>query len=168
MSTKQISPLCLIISLVLLAGCGPKMPDGMPKLYPVTITVTQENKPLADALVSLRSVDPAATGTWTVGGRTDTNGSVELYTDGFRGAPLGKFKVVLIKQETEGMEALSEAQESGGNIANAQKGVKIWSVVKEEYNSQSQTPLEVEITAGTKTLELDAGPAVKIEVPFVP
>ena len=168
MPSKPIFSLCLIVSLVLLAGCGQKMPDGMPKLYHVTIIVTQENKPLADALVSLRSVDTAATGTWTIGGRTDTNGSVELFTEGFRGAPLGKFKVVLIKQVTEGMEALETALNSRGDVAAAQKGVKIWSMVKEEYNNQSQTPLEVEITAGAKTLELDAGHAVKIEVPFVP
>ena len=167
MFTKQFPLLCLIVSLVLLPGCGQKMPDGMPKLYPVSVSVTQEGKPFADALVSLRASDPSA-GTWTIGGTTDANGRVELYTNGYRGAPLGKFKVVLVKQENEGAEEHDAAISRGDTAAAQRINVKIWSCVEDRYNDPSQTPLEVEITSGTKTLDVDAGPAVQIARQFVP
>ena len=44
----------VLLTLLCFAGCtSQKLPDGMPKLYPVTMTVTQEGKPLADASVML-------------------------------------------------------------------------------------------------------------------
>ena len=136
--------------------------------YPVSISVTQKGKPLTDATVSLRSVDPSSTGTWTIGGTTNANGKVELYTNGYRGAPFGKFKVVLFKQENEGLAAREAAANQGDTAAVQRINVKIWSCVEARYNNPKQTPLEVEIAADTKTLDLDAGPAVKIEQAFVP
>ncbi|MDR0871219.1 MAG: DUF4198 domain-containing protein [Planctomycetaceae bacterium] len=157
--------LCLIST-----GCGQKMPDGMPKLRPVSVTVMQEGKPLADAAVSLRYPDAAA-GNWAIGGQTDANGIAQLFTNGYAGAPLGKFKVVLFKEIEEGMEeynkAMAAAMESGNSSAAKKVKVKIWSCVKPEYNDASKTPLEVEITADTKTLSLDAGQAVSIQQDFV-
>ena len=167
---RLTTTITFILSIVFLTGCGGggrKMPAGMPKLYPVSISVTQEGKPLADASVSLRYADPSA-GTWAVGGKTDATGIVKLRTDGFPGAPVGKFKVVLIKQDNEGMEEYAAAGAQGDTVAASKVKVKIWSCVKEEYNDPKKTPLEVEITASTQTLEVDAGPAVKIEQPFVP
>ena len=143
------------------------MPAGMPKLYPVLITVTQEGKPLADAGVSLRYADSSA-GTWAIGGVTNATGIVKLHTNGFPGAPEGKFKVVLTKQDNEGMAEYEAAGAQGDAAAARRVKVKIWSCIKEEYNDPSKTPLAVEITASTKTLEVDAGPVVKIEIPFVP
>jgi len=139
----------------------------MPKLYPVSISVTQEGKPLADAIVSLRYADPSA-GTWTVGGRTEANGQAKLYTNSYPGAPLGKFKVVLLKEENEGLAERAEAEGRGDSAAANQVKVKIWSCVEAKYNDPKKTPLDVEITADTKMLDVDAGPAVKIDQPFVP
>ena len=150
MFTKRVFPLFLILSLILLSGCEQKMPDGMPKLYsPIILTVTQEKKPLAEVSVLLRSVDSSA-GSWSIGGLTDANGSFELYTQGYRGAPLGKFKVILTKEITD-------------DVAR-----EVWAYIENEYASVETTPLEVEITASTKTLTVEAGPAVKIPRPYVP
>ena len=158
----------LILSIAFFTGCGgKKMPAGMPKLYPVSVSVTQEGKPLDDTAVSLRYSDPTA-GTWAVGGKTGTDGIAKLYTNGYPGAPLGKFKVVLIKQASEGGKERDEALARGDTAAASKIKVKLWSCVQEEYNDPEKTPLEVEITASTKTLDVDAGPAVKIEQPFVP
>jgi hypothetical protein len=164
MFTKRFFSLFLVLSLVFYSGCGgKKMPAGMPKLYPVTISVTQEDKPFADCLVSLRYPD-SSLGTWAVGGRTEANGIAKLYTDGYPGAPAGKFKVVLIKQEDVGLKEREQADAAAASRIQ----VKIWSCVKPEYNDLAKTPLEVEITKSTKTLSVDAGPAVKIEQKFVP
>ena len=138
----------MILPLVFLFGCGPKLPDGMPKLYsPIKITVTQEGQPLVGATVTLRSTDPSA-GTWTIGGLTDANGGFELYTHGYRGAPLGTFKVVVYKWEED------------------HDAAKTWSYAEDEYGDAKTTPLEVEITARTRTLTVDAGSAVKISKPY--
>ena len=141
------------------------MPDGMPKLYPVSISVTQEGKPLVDASVSFRY--PNNSSQWAVGGQTDADGKAKLYTNGFPGAPLGQFDVVIFKLDNEGLLERGEAE--GRRDPDAHKiRVRIWSCVKEEYNDPQKTPIKVEVTADTKMLEVDAGPAVQIEMPFVP
>jgi len=166
MHTKHFISLSLIASFVLFVGCGPQLPDGMPRLYPVTITVTQEGQPFPEALVSLRSVDTAATGTWTIGGRTGADGTVELYTSGFRGAPVGTFRVVLFREDNVGLAEREAAALRGDPFEGIV--VRIWSLVQEEYNHPDRTPIEIEITPDTRTLTIDAGPAVRIERPFVP
>ena len=147
------------------------MPDGVPKLYPVSVSVTQEGKPLAGATVMLRYADPSA-GTWAVTGRTEADGVAKLYTNGYPGAPAGTFKVVLDKREHDGLSeeervaeiAKLQAAQTGAVIPDAlmQAGIK-WSYVQPEYNDPAKTPLEVEITSSTKMLPVDAGSAVKIK-----
>ena len=167
MFTKRFPLLVLTVSLIFFIGCSKKMPDGMPKLYPVSISVTQEGKPFADAVVSLRYADPSA-GTWAIGGHTGADGTAKLYTQGYPGAPAGKFKVVLIKEDNEGLTERGDAEARGDAAAAKQIKVKIWSCVEARYNDPKQTPLAVEIAADTKVLDIDAGPAVKIDRPFVP
>ena len=47
----------VLAALAAAVGCGPKLPDGMPKLNPTTITVIQDGKPLEGAMVSMKPVD---------------------------------------------------------------------------------------------------------------
>ena len=63
----------------------------------------------------------------------------------------------------ERQEALGRGDTAAANTIKA----RLWSCVKEEYGDPKTTPLEVEITASTKTLTVDAGPAVQIELPLV-
>ncbi|MCL2744630.1 MAG: carboxypeptidase-like regulatory domain-containing protein [Planctomycetaceae bacterium] len=156
----------IVISLFV-SGCGGQQrPDGFPKVFPVELTVTQEGKPLAGASVSLRSSETQ----WAIGGATDANGKVKLVTNGYPGAPTGKFKVIIVKTgggegTEERIRILTEGNGSEESIAAANRiTVKFYSFVNPEYNEVDKTPLEVEITPSTKTLEVDAGPAVKIEL----
>jgi hypothetical protein len=167
MHIQQFFLLCLIASLVLLSGCGPNLPDGMPRLYPVVITVTQEGQPLANCSVSLRYTDPSL-GTWAIGGRTDAQGNAQLFTNGFPGAPEGTFKVVLVKHENIGLDARAEAEGRNDFAAARAIQVRLWSAIELRYNDPATTPLEVEITPSTRTLSVDAGPAVQIDLPLVP
>ena len=171
MSIKHFLSFCLVLLFaVLLSGCAKKMPDGMPKLYPVSIAVTQDGTPLAGATVMLRYADPSA-GTWAVTGRTEADGVAKLYTNGYLGAPAGTFKVVLDKREHDGLSeeervaeiAKLQAAQTGAVVPDAllQAGTK-WSYVNPEYNDPAKTPLEVEITSSTKRLSVDGGPAVKV------
>ncbi|MDR0869983.1 MAG: DUF4198 domain-containing protein [Planctomycetaceae bacterium] len=149
--------------LVLLSGCGEKHPDGFPKLYPVSVLVTQDGKPLADAAVTLRYPDD--TGIWAIGGSSDADGKAQLRTNGYPGAPLGKFKVVVMKENADGMKEWEQASANNDQNAAAKLKAKIhvYSLVKPEFNRPNTTPLEVEVQADTKTLTVDVSPAVKIE-----
>jgi len=167
MCTKQFFSLCLILSSVFLSGCGPEMPPGFPKVYPVSLTVTQGDQPLAGATVSLRPTD-LSIGDWAIGGKTDENGVVELLTHGYRGAPAGTFKVVVTKTVMEGTDARDEAMQRGDIAAAQRVQLRLWSYVREEYGNLERTPLEVEITKETRTLSVDAGPAIRtaLQVPL--
>ncbi|MCL2346667.1 MAG: hypothetical protein FWC50_00250, partial [Planctomycetaceae bacterium] len=62
--------------LLFFAGCNKQvLPDGMPKLYPVKMTVTQEGKPLTDAMILLTPVDSQ----WPAQGTTDVSGVVQKF-----------------------------------------------------------------------------------------
>ncbi|GHT09827.1 hypothetical protein FACS1894170_01030 [Planctomycetales bacterium] len=66
----------------------------MPKLYPATLTVLQDGKPLENASVVLINTD--ATSTWSAGGQTDAKGVVMLQTMGqFKGIPEGTYSYAL-------------------------------------------------------------------------
>jgi len=66
-----------ILVTAALVGCGgEKKPVGFPPIYPVTLHVTQEGKPLEGASVAL--VAPDGSVPWVVGGTTDADGNVKL------------------------------------------------------------------------------------------
>ncbi|MDO5566108.1 MAG: hypothetical protein Q4G59_05580 [Planctomycetia bacterium] len=67
----------------------------MPELIPFEIKVTQDNKPLEGAYVSLKGEKIA----YLVDGVTDSNGVATLMTQGkFRGAPADQYKVAISKR----------------------------------------------------------------------
>ncbi len=155
MKFSSIRFLLLFVSFLLLttSGCGEKYPDGMPKLYKVSLTITQEGKPLSGANVTLASEDPAFK--WTVGGVTDNNGVVVLKTHGkYTGAPVGKYKLCVKKYVMEG--ELQSMKNPGAPPP------KDYNLVEAEYAQPKTTPLEIEIQAGRNSFEpYDVGQAVK-------
>jgi hypothetical protein len=67
------------------------MPDGMPKRYPTTITITQQGQILPDAGVTLVSLGNSPK--WVSGSLTDKHGNATIRTHGqYDGAPLGKLE----------------------------------------------------------------------------
>ncbi len=158
--------LFLFVLALLLPGCGPDVPDGFPKLYPVSIKVLQEGKPLDDAAVLLRIADGSMT--WSVGGKTDTKGLAVLWTHGkYKGAPVGKFKVVLQKVFNEGEKEMNEAVDRGDYATANKIQVKSFSYVRDEYTSVATTPVEVDISRKSRVIEVDAGPAVRIQKEYM-
>ncbi|MDR2441170.1 MAG: hypothetical protein LBE12_17555 [Planctomycetaceae bacterium] len=166
-SIKKTTIFIFLLNFGIFAGCGgPLKPDGLPALYPVTLVVTQEGKPVTDMLISLRSTDPSVT--WAIGCRTDENGYAPIRTHGeFTGVPLGKYKVVLAKQGNEGYEEYAAAKNRYDEAAAAKIDVKFFSCVEEKYNLPETTPIEIEITPQSKIIKIDAGPLVRIPQPFM-
>lgn len=141
----------------------------MPKLYPASVTVTQEGKPLAGAMVQLIPED-SVNSAWGPGGTTNASGVVVLQTNGkYKGAPLGKYKVTVTKREQEPHPNPELAQ--GGprtpEFAKFQeigRNLKVYSYVESQYGSIAETPLNIEVTAKEKNYTIDAGKAVKTDV----
>jgi len=137
-------PLVAVVA-TLFSGCAQEQkPDGLPDLYPCTLTLTQDGQPLAGATVQVLSAD--ADGKWSAGGTTDEQGKVILVTYGkYQGVQAGKHKVVVSKQESDVPEGEMEAgivvpgSGGGGTLPTS------YTLVEKEYTSQETTPLELEI-----------------------
>jgi len=160
---------CVAVSF-LFAGCGERLPPGMPKLYKTTITIVQDGNPLVGASVVAIS-DNFETTPWTSGGVTDESGSVELKTQGrYRGMPAGTYLVTVSKIEGPlGLELPQKpnTDEEIREYDRIQKQIESNSfhIVDEKYMKQDSTPLKLEIK-GTTRERFDVSPAVKVKVPL--
>ncbi|MCL2117377.1 MAG: hypothetical protein FWH27_03010 [Planctomycetaceae bacterium] len=134
-------------------------PDGLPKLYPATLTFTQEDQPLAEAQVVLVPQDKALA-KWVVGGITDAKGVLRVKTHGkFSGAPLGKYKMTVSKTEIDQEETVRR-----GNVdANITRFVDL---VDAKFQTVELSPLEIEITTGKNASVFDLGQPVRTPVPL--
>ncbi|WP_442507783.1 carboxypeptidase regulatory-like domain-containing protein [Novipirellula sp. SH528] len=149
--TAAVAALLFVVA----CGCsGESAPDGLPDLYPTTLTIHQSGSPLVGASVQLVSTDPVL-GKWVSGGSTNDKGEVVVMTHGnFEGAPAGKFKVTVNKTLTDGQVA--------GNDPGVSSPVKMYDLVDAKYRNLTTTPIEVEIAAGENKLDvIDVGAAVK-------
>lgn len=148
----KLTYLMSLLVILTMIGCSEERPAGMPKLMKVSLSLTQEGKPLSDATVALYSETPAFQ--WTVGGVTDNRGVVVLKTHGnYTGVPEGKYKVCVKKFVREG-----ELQTMANPGAPPPKD---YNLVESQYGQQKDTPLSIEIKAGSKYEPLDVGKAVK-------
>jgi hypothetical protein len=130
----------------------------LPKLTPVTLTITQEGQPLSGATVTLIAADQPQT--WYPTGITNEKGNVELFTNGkYKGAPKGKYKVTVTKIHTE-------PSQFGTPLEEGQPGYEEWSakvsqetraaysVVEKKFTDANTTPLEIEIPSRTSSFDL--------------
>lgn len=155
--------------LVLTAGCGEPRPEGLPELYPVTLTITQDGAPLADASVTLFPQD-SALARWPSGGQTDASGNVQITTFAkYPGAPAGTFKVTVTKLVTEGdpLPTHPGRNATREQIVEYDRAMKTGSfqafhVVSAEHRTPNTTPLSIDVSSsGPNTITLDVGAAVK-------
>lgn len=93
------SVFALGVSLIFVVGCGPKRPDGIPQLYPATVTVQNAGTPIDKVSVLLAGGPPG--GGWAANGVTDANGVAVITTSQGEwkgnGAPEGEYKVYIMK-----------------------------------------------------------------------
>jgi hypothetical protein len=155
-------------------GCQAKkpVPPDMPRLTPCKITITQENRPLDNATVtlvnSLATIGNGGAGKWGAGGKTNASGEVEIYTNGFyRGAPVGKYKVVIKKTETEPSRNPPPPSPESPDYNDWMKKYGneirlVYSLVEKKFTVASTTPLEIEIQEGKSvSTTFDLGKKVK-------
>ena len=181
--------LVLAVSL----GCGAKLPPGMPKLYPATVSVNfDDGKPVGGASVIFRLTDPVLPRTWLHAGTTDSEGKVKMMTDGeYLGIPAGKYTVTIEKYEVEGttaktaepvapqpapQPAAQQDQPSPSRRPPAPPSlpargtvVPRFQLVEDAYLDHAKTPLkDVEVKAGKNEISLSAGKEQRINKPLRP
>lgn len=160
---KQLLTLVPCVLILFVAGCGQKLPDGMPPLHPTTLTFTQGGAPLADAGVTLTALE-AANSQWSLGGTTDSKGVLRVQTQGFNGAPAGNYKVVVSKTETEGTAEVVEITNHDAPPPTT-NNTKSFYLVDKKYRSAGTTDLTLEVKAGKNAETYDLGVAVREEIP---
>ncbi|MDO5554688.1 MAG: hypothetical protein Q4G68_13095 [Planctomycetia bacterium] len=158
--------LAITCALSWLAGCNSATPDSVGKIYPVSLTLTQESKPLVGATVALISDDPNAQ--YTVGGASDEQGTVSIFTDGrYEGAKPGHYKVVVSKVETEEIPKapldLQSPEFDSWAQTYSNRSAKSWTLVDHKFGNASTTPLEITVVAGKNEFPLDCGKQIRKE-----
>ena len=145
----------LILAVEMLSvGCNKTpLPEGMPKLYPTTLTFTLDGKPLEGAIISCY---PGILGfNWPIGGTTNAQGKIDLFTAGkFQGAPEGDLTICVKKMRTEeGPSAANKPEKMtlDEQIALSKKMAeerKFFYIVGPQYEAKESSPLKVTITKG--------------------
>ena len=157
---KAFLLVAICVALTFSTSCKrEKRPDGMPDIYPCSIRVVQDGKPLADAEIAIVSSDPQIA-RFPCGGITDANGIAELKTMTFKGAPKGSFKVVVSKVEWINRPSCYEEAQK-----NQSEGIKeeSYDLVDRKYGDSSTTPLKIEIQENAlEPIEIDVGEAVRV------
>lgn len=172
-----LSVLCfLTLALSVFSGCGgQKYPDGFPKVYPVTVSVVQDGKPLEGANVLFYAQDEVNS-RWGIGGCTDAAGNAIMAVNGkYKGVPAGQYKVTVTKVVTESNQDKIPPQPDAtkdpvafetwyqkygqGPILN-----KEFTLVEEQFAELAKTPLTAEVAAsGSNSVKLDVGKAIRKE-----
>ena len=146
--------LALLGFLMVFAGCGPKLPSDLPKLYPAQIEVVADGEKLAGATVSLYPMGDGE----SVGGLTDGNGIAKLQTRGkYPGAPAGQYKVCVNWAVTvEGKTSQNPPPTDPVELDRYNKRVEYERsaipALEPIYKDPKNSPLEVEIKEGTNQL----------------
>ena len=153
----------------MLCGCsGSKRPDGMPKLHPCQITITQDGVPLEGASVTL---DPKGGSiSWRSDGRTDANGVAYIVTGvEYKGAPVGEYRVRVSKMELS-PSAVSETSptdpveyEKWAQVKRSETRTQ-YRMVKAEFDDPQKTTLELTVSEGKNEVTFDVGEAIKEEI----
>ena len=165
----MISLFVLSLAAFVFTGCGEKLPDGMPKLYPTLITVIQEGEPCEGALVQLFPEDSTLS-QWGASAVSDAKGVAEMLTNAkYKGAPLGKYKVTVMKREREPhpnpeWANLPREDPNFQKFVQIANDLKLYDYVQPQFSSEVKSPLQIEVTAGQKEHKIDVGQKIKTEI----
>lgn len=146
------------ISLLTLSGCSEKRPEGMPKLYPCTVSVIQDGKPLSEASISLIPVDSSSR--WASGGLTNESGKAEMQIFGkYKGAAPGKYYLCINK--TEEGPISSDIRQPGSEATEPD----IFDLIAPKFGDIDTAQI-VEVVENRKNAwTVDVGSAVRILIP---
>jgi len=145
------------VCAILVIGCGPKKPEGIPPLFPAQITVQNAGSPIADANVLLVG---GPSGSWSVSGFTNSSGVAVVATSQgdwkSTGVPAGDYKVYITKAPKVQQEPLApELQNDSDAIEkHAVEFQKLMAAAPKEIpmilTNPARTPLTLTVSADGK------------------
>ena len=170
--TQSIQKLCTIVLLscfcLYLSGCaGEQLPDGMPKPYPTTITIIQDDKPLEGATIALIPMD--ASNSWNAGGITNTSGNAALKTlTRYDGVVPGKYYVIIKKLLVDENKNTPNKETDPAGYAkwleeSARDTFAGYDLIDPKFSKISPDAETIEVVEGKNEKSTDIGKAVKIE-----
>lgn len=148
---RIIIPFLFILALALQAGCSKdtRRPVDMPELFPVSIAITAEGKPLEGATVTL--IGKTRSKYSSCSAVTDASGVALLKTYTYEGVPLGQYIVTV---EKRGVEGAKEVQTPEGLTDSI--GGKIYQYIDSKYTNERSSPFSIDVTekGGQETFEV--------------
>ena len=144
MTTHKLSYLLLV--LVAFSACKREhRPAGLPKLMPCEIAVVDvDGSPLSGAGVTLIAIDGDIP--WAAIGLTDENGVATIAVNNqYKGAPAGKYKVVLTK--VRGFDKTAALPDFPVHVHVSMQD-EVAYFINPMYTKSETTPFEVEVADG--------------------
>jgi hypothetical protein len=151
-----------VLSVCLSAvGCNTtRLPEGMPKPYPVTITILQDGKALEGASVTMIPLDSAIS-QWIAGGGTNASGEATIVTFGkYKGAVPGNYKVLISKIINERDESKRPADINSQEFQKWYSGATVIQLVNLRFTDDS-TPEQMEVIKGKNKKTIDVGAEIR-------
>ena len=138
-----------IAGLVLAAGCGGQsLPEGMPPLQKVRVTVLQNGSPVSDATVMFQ---PMADAQRHASGTTNADGVAVMRTDNqFDGVPAGEYAVKISKNESY-ETGKTEVNDDGETVAV----LNTKNLLPEKYASFATSGLKAVVSADSGDFQFD-------------
>ena len=156
MRINLIFAFTLFISLLFQAGCGDSgRPADFPKLYSVSVEVTQQDQPLEGATVTLISKTPTTYG--TASAQTNASGVAKLLTYGYNGVPSGEYSVLIQKLGTEG--AVESRTLEGVPVM---LGGQTYNYVDAKYSQEFSTPYSLSVEKKGVKEKFEVGEPVRL------
>ena len=155
---------CLLVIVAAFGVSCTRAPEGMPKMYSCTITVTKDSAPVEGAMVLLSPESPGAD--LISSGVTDASGNakiVSLYKNHqAKGAPEGSYKVTItklpqvdVKETPDEIAEMSRAEQIALTNRIREQQASLPKIVPDALTQVDTTPLHVEVTPDGGRLEVD-------------
>lgn len=133
-------------------GCGPGADPNRRPTAPVTVTLTMEGKPVADAMVIFIATEkpmPAA-------GKTDANGVAQLTTyETGDGAVIGLHKVQVLKTEATTAMPAAELDSEAYDPEAIPTNVQTKSLVPGKYTNSGTSGFTADVKTGANAFKFD-------------
>ena len=144
-------------------------PTASKTIFPVTGMITYDGKPLGDARIRLVAAAGGASQVYACDSKADGTFEIEAVysTETKKGAPLGKYKVLVGKFEKDSsgandtdpdadeaaeLELVEQQTEDGEDVVEAAAAK---SQISGKFNNSSTTPLKLEVKQGKNSFRID-------------
>lgn len=165
--TLIISLLTLLVGVM---GCQQKLPDGFPKVYPMTVTVTDGSTPIPNARVAFLKASAGSGGSVAVGGTTGADGSVAVQTSqgafASPGIPAGEYVVTVedvmnidLGKTPEEIASMNRAEQ--GELEKKRQELikayqkKVPEVLNKKGKNEDRSPIRFTAAEGKNELTID-------------